>query len=155
MVTPSSQFTVTQCSVALGGQQDAIDDALVARAPADVARQRLADLLLAGVGVIAEERGGLHDKPRRAETALETVRIPHRLLQRPQLAVRGQALDRRYLAVRGLDRQHQARAHRPAVDDDRARPADAVLAADVGAGEIEVIPQEVRQRLARLRRTRT
>src|SRR5260370_266341 len=45
------------------------------------------------------------------------------------------------------------RAHRPAVDDDRARTADPVLAADVGASEIEVIPEEVRQRLARLRRT--
>ena len=56
------------------------------------------------------------------------------------------------LAAGGLDRQHQARAHRPAVDDDRARAADAVLAADVGAGEVEVIAQEVGQRLARLHR---
>src|SRR5580658_4594181 len=147
MVAPRSAL-----AVAFGSQQDAIDDALVAGAPADVARQRLADLLLAGVGVDGEERGGLHDEPRRAETALEAVRIPHRLLQRAQPAVRGQPLDRRYLAAGGLDRQHQARAHRPAVDDDRARTADPVLAADVGAGEIEVIPQEVRQRLARLRR---
>ena len=54
----------------------------------------------------------------------------------------------------GLDRQHQARAHRPAIEDDRARTADAVLAAEVGAGEMKVIPQEVGQRLARLRRTR-
>jgi hypothetical protein len=81
MVTPSfSAHTVAQCSIALGGQQDAIDDALVAGAPADVAGQRLADLLLIGVGVVAEERGGLHDEPWRAETTLEAMRIPHRLL---------------------------------------------------------------------------
>ena len=55
------------------------------------------------------------------------------------------------LAAGGLDRQHQARAHRPAINDDGARAAGPVLAAKVGAGEIEVIPQEVRQRLARLR----
>src|SRR5580693_9235240 len=141
-------------SAALGGQQDAVDDALVAGAPADVAGERFADLPLVGVGVVVEERGRLHDKPRRAETALEAVRIPHRLLQCAQPAVRGQALDRRYVVAGRLDGQHQARTHRPAVDDDRARTADPVLAADVGAGEIKVIPQEVRQRLARLRRTR-
>src|SRR5580658_3157711 len=104
--------------------------------------------------MVAEERGSLHDETRRAETALEAMRIPHRLLQCAEPAVRGQPLDRRYLAAGGLDRQHQARAHRPPVEDDRARAADPVLAADVGAGEVEVIPQEVRQRLARLRRTR-
>src|ERR1700757_2001356 len=70
---------------ALGGQQDAVDDALVAGAAADVAGQRLADLLLVGIRVGAEERRRLHDHPGRAETALEAVRVPHRLLQRAQL----------------------------------------------------------------------
>src|SRR5215469_6182932 len=136
----------------LGGQQNAIDDALVASAPADVAGQRVADLLLVGVRMVPEERGGLHDHARRAEPALEAMRIPHRLLQRAQPPTRlpfplhGEPLDRRYLAADGLDRQHQARAHRPAVDDDRARAAASVLAAQMGAGETEVIPQEVRQR---------
>src|SRR5215469_9166488 len=89
----------------LGGQQDAIDDALVASAPADVAGQRLSDLLLAGVRMVAEERGSLHDHARRAETALEAMRIPHRLLQCAQSPTRlpfplhGQSLDRRYLAA--------------------------------------------------------
>ena len=35
----------------------------------------------------------------------------------------------------GGDREHQAGAHRPPVEQDRAGAADAVLAADVGAGE--------------------
>ena len=82
------------------------------------------------------------------------MRIPHRLLQCAEPVAGCQPLDRRHLAAGGLDRQHQARAHRPAVDDDRARTADPVLAAKVGAGEIEVVAQEVRQCLARLRRAR-
>src|SRR5512138_1144455 len=115
MVAPLLSVHGYALPITLGGQQDAVDDALVASAPADVAGQRFADLLLAGVRVTAEERGRLHDKPRRAETALEAMRIPHRLLQRAHLSVRGQPFDRRYLAAGGLDRQHQARAHRPAV----------------------------------------
>src|SRR5947209_13407537 len=99
MVAPSLSFHGCALPITLGGQQDAVDDALVARAPADVAGQRFADLLLAGVGMAAEERGGLHDEPGRTEPALEAVRIPHRLLQRAQLTVRGQALDRRHLAA--------------------------------------------------------
>ena len=38
---------------------------------------------------------------------------------------------------RGLHREHQARAHRLAVELHGARAADAVLAADVGAGQPE------------------
>src|SRR4051795_4363187 len=99
MVAPSLSFHGCALPITLGGQQDAVDDALVAGAPADVAGQCFADLLLVGVRMAAEECGGLHDEPRRAETALEAVRIPHRLLQRAQPAVRGQPLDRRYLAA--------------------------------------------------------
>ena len=40
--------------------------------------------------------------------------------------------------------EHQARARRLAVDQHRARAADAVLAAGVGAGEVELVAQEVR-----------
>ena len=67
-----------------------------------------------------------------------------RLLHRPQRAVGvGQPLDRGDLAVDGRDREHQARPHRPAVDQHRARAADAVLAADVGAGQAQVVAQRV------------
>ena len=48
---------------------------------------------------------------------------------------RRQPLDRGDLGCRGLDREHQARAHRPAVEEHRARAADAVLAAEVRPGQ--------------------
>ena len=59
-----------------------------------------------------------------------------------------QALDGGDRVVLGGDGEHQARAHRLAVDEDGAGAADAVLAADVGAGEPEVVAQEVRQQPA-------
>src|SRR5215472_5060288 len=50
----------------------------------------------------------------------------------------------------GLHRQHQARARGQAIHQHRARAAHAVLAADVGAGEPEILAQEIDEQLARL-----
>ena len=50
----------------------------------------------------------------------------------------------------GLHGEHQAGAHRLAVEQHRAGAADAVLAAGMGAGEPELLAQAVEQGLARL-----
>ena len=50
----------------------------------------------------------------------------------------------------GLDGEQDARAHRLAVEQHGAGAAHPVLAADVGAGEAEVVAQEVREQQARL-----
>ena len=47
-------------------------------------------------------------------------------------------------------REHQAGAHRDAVEQHGAGAADAVLAAGMGAGEIELVAQAIEQRGARL-----
>ena len=60
------------------------------------------------------------------------------------------ALDRRHLRVLGLDRQHQAAANGFAVEQDRAGAADAMLAAEMCAGEPQLVAQRVGQALARL-----
>ena len=65
------------------------------------------------------------------------------LLHRVQLAVGGQALDGRDVGAVGLDGEHRARLHRLAVEEDGARPARRRVAADVGAGEAEHLPQVV------------
>ena len=49
-----------------------------------------------------------------------------------------------------LHRKHQAGAHRLAVDDDGAGAADAVLAADMGAGLPAILADGVDQRAPRL-----
>src|ERR1700687_416903 len=60
-----------------------------------------------------------------------------------------QAFDGGDLAV-DLNGKHQAGAHGRAIDDNGARAANAVLAADMGTGELEVMTQAIGQRGARL-----
>src|SRR6478735_4133544 len=60
-------------STAIGCPLDGVDDVLVARAPAEVAGQRGADLLLVGLRVALEQLGGGDQHPGRAEAALEAV----------------------------------------------------------------------------------
>src|SRR5581483_10653018 len=68
------------------------DDVLVAGAPAEVALERVANLVVARVGVPREQVGRGDDHPRRAEPALQAVLVPERLLDRVQLAVPGEPL---------------------------------------------------------------
>ena len=58
-------------------------------------------------------------------------------------------LDRRDLGAVGLHGEHQARADGLAVEEHGARAAHTVLAAEVGAGELAVLPEEVGQGQAR------
>jgi hypothetical protein len=58
------------------------EDALIAGAAAEVARQRLADLLVAGIGVVAQVGGESDDEAGRAEPALQAVAVAKRRLDR-------------------------------------------------------------------------
>src|SRR5919198_26971 len=130
---------------------DGLDDVLVAGAAAQVALEPAPDLVVGQpVAVRAEKLDAGHDHPRRAEAALERVALPERLLQRMQLAVLRQALDRRDLAAVGLDGEHGARLHREPVDVDRAGAADGRVAADLRSGEPEVVAEEVDEQRPRL-----
>ena len=101
--------------------------------------------------MIAQERGHRHQNARRAEAALQSVRFAKGGLQRIQLAVRtGEALDGLNLVTVGLHGEHDAGARRLAVEQNRARAAHAVLAADVRAGEAEVLAQEIAEQEPRL-----
>ena len=62
---------------------------------------------------------------------------------RPSLG--GHPLDRRDAAAVGLDGEHRAGLDRLAVDVDGARAALARVAADVGAGEVEVLADQLDQ----------
>ncbi len=61
-----------------------------------------------------------------------------------------QAFDGADFAAFGLHREHQARAHRLAVEQHRAGAADAVLAADMGSGLAAFVADRVHQRAARI-----
>ena len=76
--------------------------------------------------------------------------VAERLLQRRQLVAVGEALDGLDRRAVGLDGEQHAALHELAVDDHRAGAAVAGVAADVAAGQVEVVAQEVDQQPARL-----
>src|SRR5581483_2855634 len=65
---------------------DGLDDVLVTGAAAEVPRDRPADLVLSGIGVVLQQRGARHHHPGRAEAALQAVLLLESLLDGMQLA---------------------------------------------------------------------
>ena len=76
--------------------------------------------------------------------------LAERLLHGMQRAGRGETLNRCHLRALGLRREQRARLDRAAVDVDHAGAALAGVAADVGAGEVQVFAQELNEKRARL-----
>src|SRR5471032_1510894 len=109
----------------------------------DIARQVGADEArypALGLRSHADRRANL---PGRAIAALEPVMIDERLLQRVQTASFGQSFDRGDLPTLMLHGQGKARQDTFAVDQHRAGAARALVAALLGAGEVEMISQQV------------
>jgi len=125
------------------------DDVLVSGAPAQVALEPFPDLLVARVGVAAQQVSRGHDHPWGAVAALERVLGVERLLQRVPLPV-GHALDRGDRRAVGLHREDGAAFHRFAVQVDRARAAVGRVASDGGTDQAEPVPQVVHQQQAGL-----
>ena len=84
-----------------------------------------------------------------AVAALEAVVLDERGLQRVQRAGRAQAFDRHDLVALVHDGERQARVDAPAVDQHRAGAALPVVAALLGAGQVQVLAQRVEQRCPR------
>ena len=120
------------------------------RCTAEVARQRVPDLGLARVRRCARAaRPWRHEQARACRTRTAGLRVEKACCT--GAARRRRASPRRW----GPPRRRPARrtsgtSARCAVDEHGARAADAVLAADVRAGEAEVVAQEVDEQRARL-----
>src|SRR5687767_1863330 len=121
------------------GRLDGGDDADVAGAPADAARELLADLVLARARVALQQVERGEQEARCAEPALQAVLVLERALHGVELVARREALDRLDAGALDLDREHRARADELAVDPDRAGAAHALLAADVRARQAELV----------------
>ena len=99
--TPCS--TVDPWRICTAAAADRLHDVLVAGAAAEVALEPVADLVLGGVRVLAQQVEAGHDHARGAVAALQPVGLVERLLQRVQrcaLPGVGQALDRADLSRR-------------------------------------------------------
>src|SRR6056300_1722495 len=92
----------------VGCPHDGLDDVLISRAAAQVARERPADLVLGRIGVFLEQCLRRHHHPRGAVAALETVLLLEALLDGVQLARAGETLDGFDRVAISLDREHRA-----------------------------------------------
>src|SRR3954467_13520619 len=99
----------------LGRPADRLDDVLVARAAADAAGARRADLLLRRVRVLVQQPARGHQHARGAEAALERVLLVEALLHGVELAVGLERLDRADLVALAHRREDRARLDRLAV----------------------------------------
>jgi len=119
-------------------------DRCVTSAPAKIPCDPFLDLLGRWVRMLGEQADDRHQEARRAEAALEAVALVKRLLHGVQRTLcHGQTFDCRYLMALGLDGEHQARPHRRAIQQNRAAPAHPMLAADVSAGEAQIVAEVV------------
>jgi hypothetical protein len=123
---------------------------VVAGAAAEVALERHAHLVLAGVGIALQQVRRGHDHPRRAVAALEAVVLPEALLDRVQRVGASEPLDRRDLTAIGLDREDRARLHRVAVEMDGAGAAVGRVTTDVRPGQAELVAQRMHEQHSRL-----
>src|SRR5258705_4248280 len=134
----------------LGGLPHRLDNGVIAGAAAVVARQRLPDLPRARSRLSGQQILSGQDHARSAEAALERVLLRESLLEVEGLAGARHAFDRLDPAAIALDGQHETAPHDRAVHAHRAGAADAVLAADVGAGQLEPIAEKINEALPRL-----
>jgi len=127
------------------------DDILIAGATAQIAGNGNAHLLLGRVRIVAQEFDERRQNARRAEATLKPVVFMEGLLQGMQLVGRGRdALDGENIVAVRLHREHQAGTRRAIIEEYGACPANAVLAAEMGAGEAELVADEISQRHADL-----
>jgi hypothetical protein len=132
-----------------GGADHGLGDELVAGAAAQVAGDGLADLVRRRVGVLREDLAGPHQHAGGAVAALQALLLRELVLEGMQPTALGEALDGVDGGAVRLDGQGDAGADAGAVQQHGAGPADAVLAADVGAGQAEVLAEEVDEQAAR------
>ena len=123
---------------------------MVAGAAAEIALECVPDLLLARIRDLRKEADGGHDEPRGAVAALEAVLLVERLLDGVHRPVRRQAFNGRNLVAVRLDAEQRAGLHGLAVQQHRAGAAAGCVAADVCAGQAELLAQNVDEELARL-----
>jgi hypothetical protein len=101
------------------------------------------NLLIGGLGVAQEKPQRGHDHPRRAEATLERAVADEGLLQGMQLSLPRQSLNGEDLGALGFQGREAARADGLAVQQNGARAAGPFPAADFGAGEAQVVAEDV------------
>jgi len=121
------------------------DDALVARASAQVARQHIADLGVCFKRVFLERIGDRGQHSGRTKSALQSVVFAKRLLQRAESIQTTEALNGSDFSAVRTHSQYQTGANTVAVHEHCAGPAGTMFTSDMGAGQAEFLAQEIGQ----------
>src|SRR6266852_5613047 len=131
----------------LGARRDRLNDVLITGAAAEIAFELFANGVLAEIVALAVDdinRG--HDHAGRAEAALQAMMLAERLLHRMQRrAVGGKTLDGLDLLPVSHDRERGAGFDRLAVEMHDAGAALRGVAADMGAGQPQILAQKLHQ----------
>ena len=126
-------------------------DARIAGTPAQMSAQDLPYVHLGRPRIALQIVGEGHEDAGGAESALQGVMVLECLLQRIKGGVqRREQFNGTHVAALGLNGERQARAYGSAIDQDRAASANAMLAADVGAGRTERMAEKVTEQHAQL-----
>src|SRR5438445_8578235 len=129
------------------GQFHGLVDLHVSRAAAQVARQRLLDLVARRLGVLGEQRFGGEQERGGAVAALRCAQLGERVLERMELPAHRHPLDGLHAPPGAREAEHEAGEDRLAVHQHGAGTALAQLTAVLRAGEPEVLAQPFKQRL--------
>src|SRR5207249_1996466 len=131
------------------GQFHGLVDLHVSRVAAQVARQRLLDLVARRLGVLGEQRFGGEQERGGAVAALRRAQLGERVLERMELPAHRHPLDGLHAPPGAREAEHEAGEDRLAVHQHGAGTALAQLTAVLRAGEPEVLAQHFKQRLVR------
>ena len=143
---PAPGISATVGGPACRGGRHRLDDLRVPGAPAQDAAQPVEHRGPGRVRHPREEVVRRHEHPGRARAALGAAAGEERGLERRERPVgRREPFDRRDPPPLDLADGHEARAHLLAVEAHRARPAVARVAADLRAGQPQVLAQDVDQ----------
>ena len=142
---------------AVAGRQRRLDDRLVAGAAAEIARERLVDALARRRRAAMVVREQAHHDAGRAEAALRTVEIDHRLLHGVQRLALGEVLDGEQFGAVDLPEQQNAGIDRLVGElaapkmrkHHRAGAAVALAAALLGPRRARLLAQPIEQRRPR------
>src|SRR5262249_6421893 len=124
-----------------------VDNVGIAGATTEVADQRAADFVVGQLAICPNELSHVHQNSGTAKSALQSVMVVERLLQRVQLSIDCKPFDRCNRTTVRLHGQHQAGFYCFTVEVHRAGAAYSLeRAADVGASEPGDVANEVDQK---------
>src|SRR6267378_77564 len=126
---------------------DGFENLKIARAPAQISRDRFADLIAAGMRILIQQSLRGDQNCRRAIAALRRSEIGKGILQGMKLPIFSEAFHRQYLPSATLECQHETGKHGLAVHKNGASPAFSQLTAVFRARVTEILAQYLQQSL--------